>query len=347
MITRRLLPLTAAATLGLLATACPKKATGPMPLCTAEVASGTAIESEAQELPPDLWFSILLNNFDREKMRPEDEPRDCTGRSAIQPTIPPLADPGPGTEAEAEAEGTVAGCPINNDLETGRLPVRPLTAEDIVINEGPDGSSLVWVQAAHFEDGQAIGPVAMVEWTQGGIAVRALGNLRTYTEKARMRIETAGGQRLLVAESDNCTFDEKMCQRIMKLLPIINDRFTTVPLKRVEDEYHPGGDCLGEATFAMFDQHTSDLPDGWIREFEIVRSVSFDGEYPLVAEQVVVRDKDPNQPDAPPQDFREAANDRQLVYKDRYFETRGSVWDEMIENYGSVAHDASADADDE
>ena len=48
------------------------------------------------------------------------------------------------------------------------------------------------------------------------------------------------------------------------------------------------------------------------------------------AVQVVIKDKDPNQPDAPPQEFREASSDRNLVYKDRYFETRGSLSPGMI-----------------
>lgn len=318
--------------------ACKKGPTGPMPLCTAEVASGTAVESEVQELPADIWFSILLSNFDRDKMLPADAPQDCTGSDSLTPTLPPRI------EGEEEAEpNTVSGCPVGKDIETGRLPARPLTDADIVINEGPEGSSLVWVKATHYDSGEAVGPVARVEWTDKGVAVRNLGTLRAYAEKARMRIEVTGaGAKLLVVESDNCSFDDKICQRIMKLLPVVNDRFVTVPLKQSADE---GGACLGEAEFAMFEQYTSDLPDGWVRKFEIVRSVSFDGEAPLVAEQIVIRDKDPEQPEAPPQDFRSAANDRSLLYQDRYFETRKSVWDEMIENYGSVAHDATVETD--
>jgi hypothetical protein len=208
--------------------------------------------------------------------------------------------------------------------------------------------SLVWVQATHNKNGEAIGPVAMVEWTKAGIAVRALGTLRAQTNKARMRIEVSGEQRILVVEGDECNVEEsKLCKRIMKLLPIINGRFATVPLKLSADEAQGGDGCLGDAAFALFEQYTSDLPDGWIRKFEIVRSVTFDKGSPLVSEQVVIKDKDPNQPEAPPQDFREASSDRTLVYKDRYFETRGSLWDDMITNYGSVAHDAKAAEEDE
>lgn len=338
--TSKLLSLLLVASSSLSLGACKKQQTGPMPLCTAEVASGTAVESEAQELPAEVWFSILLRGFDSERMLPGEDLQDCSRTSALIPTPPPATINEDGTTKEIDDEpGTIAGCPIAADLETGRLPVRPLTDEDIVINEGPEGKTLVWVQAVHYENGEAIGPAAMVEWSKSGIAVRALGTLRTFTDKARMRIEYAGQTPVLVVESDNCSFDDKICQRVMKLLPLLNDRFSTVPLK-TED-----GTCIGEAAFPLFQQYTSDLPDGWVRKFEVNRSVSFDGEHPLVAEQVVVRDKDPNQPDAPPQDFREASNDRKLVYKDRYFETRPSLWQDMIDNYGSVAHDADAEDD--
>lgn len=331
--------------LALLALGCAKKVSGDMPICAAEVAGGSAIESEAQELPPDIWYSIMLEGFDRDRMLAGDEPKDCTGTSTLRPTPPPLAED---QEQPKDADPTVvAGCKIGGDLETDRLPARPLTAEDIIISEGPDGMTLVWVQATHYKNGEAIGPVAMVEWTKAGIAVRALGTLRAQTNKARMRVEVAGDQRILVVEGDECNVEEsKLCKRIMKLLPIINGRFATVPLKLSNDDAKGGDACLGDASFALFEQYTSNLPDGWIRKFEIVRSVTFKGA-PLVSEQVVIKDKDPNQPEAPPQEFREASSDRTLVYKDRYFETRGSLWEDMINNYGSVAHDAKAAAEDE
>ena len=75
--------------------------------------------------------------------------------------------------------------------------------------------------------------------------------------------------------------------------------------------------------------------------------MTFEGGAPLISEQVKIKDKDPEQPDAPAQDFRQAANDRSLRYTERYFATRSSVWDEMIQEYGSVAHDADAEDEDE
>lgn len=320
---------------------------GPVPICMAEVAGGTAVESEVQELPADIWFSIMLQNFDRDRRLPGDDPKDCTGTSTINPTPPPLAeDEQPAEDAKPDI---VAGCNIGGDPDATRLPTRPLTDEDLIINKGPEGMSLVWVQAVHYDNGEASGPVAMIEWTQAGIAVRALGSLRAQTNKARMRIEMAGDQQILVVEGDQCNAEiSKLCKRIMKLLPNLNGRFATVPLKLQKDEVIGDVDpCLGEASFALFEQFTSNLPDGWIRKFEISRSVTFDKGAPLVSEQVTIKDQDPGQPDAPPQDFREASSDRTLAYQDRYFATRGSLWEQMINNYGSVAHDAKAAEDDE
>jgi hypothetical protein len=73
------------ATLGGLAS-CKKGPSGPVPICLAEVAGGVAVESEAQKLPADTWFSIVLSNFDRERRLPGDDPQDCTGSSTLTPT---------------------------------------------------------------------------------------------------------------------------------------------------------------------------------------------------------------------------------------------------------------------
>ena len=329
---------------------CKKAPEGPMPICEANVAAGTATESEAQELPADIWFSILLKGFDRTQRLAGDDPRDCVGDSALAPTPPPL--PSDVQPEEGADPNIVAGCNIGPDESIAKLPARPLTEEDVVINKGPEGKSLVWVQATHYENGEASGPVAMVEWTTAGVAVRALGTLRAHTKKARMRIEMAEGTQMLVVESDMCNEElGKLCIRILKILPNIGGRFVTVPLKidPEEDVERPADadPCLGNAEFALMEQYTSNLPDGWIREFVINRSVTFEGGAPLISEQVKIKDKDPEQPDAPAQDFRQAANDRTLRYTDRFFATRSSVWDEMIQEYGSVAHDADAEDEDE
>lgn len=323
--------------LGLGASGCRKKGDGgAMPLCLIEVAANSATESEAQELPPDIWFSIMLKSFDREQMLPAEDSRDCSGTDVITPTLPPLAE---GEEAmPGDGPLVVAGCPIAPDPGEGRLPNRPLTEDDLVVDDAADGMQLVWVKTAHYQDGSAVGPVALIEWTKKGIAVRGLGSLRAHASKARMRMERSGDTQVLVVESDKCDDQGKHCQRMMRLLPLLNMRFSSVPLKKEDD-----GSCLGPAEFALFEQHVSILPDGWNRKFEINRSVTFKGDVPLIAEVVTIRDQDPAQPDAPPQEFRDAQTERRLVYDARSFETRRSLWDEMIANYGSVAHDAKVE----
>lgn len=327
--------------IGLGSSGCRKRGDGgAMPLCLIEVAANSATESEAQELPPDIWFSIMLKSFDRDQMLPPEDARDCAGGDVIAPTLPPLAE----GEEPAAGDGPliVAGCEIAPDPALGRLPNRPLTEEDLVMSDAGDGMSLVWVKSSHYDNGTSAGPVALIEWTKKGIAVRGLGSLRAYDKKARLRMEQSGETRLLVVESDRCDAEGKICQRMMKLLPLLDSRFASVPLK-TED----GSTCLGPAEFALFETHTSILPDGWNRKFEINRSVTFSEDVPLVAEVVTIRDQDPGQPDAPPQEFRDASTDRKLAYAARYFQTRRSLWDEMITNYGSVAHDAKPADDDE
>jgi hypothetical protein len=326
---------------------CKKRTSGDTPICLAEVAGGVAVESEGQELPADIWFAILLSNFDGERRLAGDDPRDCTGSSSIAPTPPPLPED---AERDDKADpNIVAGCSIAPNSDVGALPARPLTDEDVLINKGPNGMSLVWIQAKHFENGEATGPVAMVQWTKAGVAVRALGTLRAQTNKARMRMEMAGAQQILVVEGDECNTEVKTtCKRILKLLPNINGRLATVPLKRVKEEQVGDVDpCLGEASFSLYETYSSDLPDGWVRKFEIVRSVTFDKGSPLVSEQVAIKDKDPKQPDAPPQDFREASNERALTYveAERFFSSRKSLWEDVIRDYGSVAHDATVEED--
>jgi hypothetical protein len=319
-------------------TGCKKRDSGDMPICATEVAGGTAVESEVRELSPDIWYSIMLQGFDRDRMLAGDDPKDCTGTSTLTPTPPPVTE----GEEPPEDPTMVAGCKIGGDPAADRLPARPLTPDDIVISEGPDNMSLVWVQATHYKTGEASGPVAMVQWTKAGIAVRALGTLRAHTKKAQMHIEVAGDQRILFVKGEECNLEEsKVCKQVARLLPIINGRFVTVPLKLAAEESQGADVCLGDAVFALSEQYTSNLPDGKVRKFEIVRSIDFKTGTPKISEVVKITDADPTQPDAKPEPFREANQDRMLVYKDRYFETRGSLWEDMLQEHGSVAHTAA------
>ena len=67
--TRLSLPLAGLLLAGLVSLGgCKQKGGGDLPICSAEVAGGTAVESEAQELPADIWYSIMLRGFDRDRM---------------------------------------------------------------------------------------------------------------------------------------------------------------------------------------------------------------------------------------------------------------------------------------
>jgi hypothetical protein len=305
---------------------CKPELAGELPICAAEVAGQRAAEAKSQTLPAELWYAILLSGFDREQMLAGADPRDCTGASTLVPTPPPPLDPSSGEPP------TPSPCPLGDELEATLLPPRALTDADLLIQAGPNGTSLVWIMASHYADGTASGPVAVVEWVATGIAVRALGSLRAEPRGARLRVEAAGGQRILVVESEACpSADPGPCTRIVRLLPILAGRIASVPL--VGDDPNT---CLGAPAFALFEQHTAQLDDGRLRRFEIVRSVRFDGDVAEVAEQVRIEDSDPSQPEAPAQQFRAAANHRPLRFEGGWFQTRPSLWADMIASYGAV-----------
>jgi hypothetical protein len=318
--------------LGLGLGGCKPELAGELPICAAQVAGERAAEAKAQELPAELWYAILLADFDREQMLAGADPKDCTGASTLVPTAPPPLDPSSSEPAQ------VSPCPLGEHAEATPLPPRALTDADLILDPGPGQTSLVWVMASHYADGTASGPVAVVEWVPNGIAVRALGSLRAEREGARLRVEAAAGQRILVAEGDACpSADAGPCTRIVRLLPILAGRITSVPLVGDGPEAEPGAHtCLGAPAFALFEQHTAKLDDGRLRRFEIVRSVRFDGGVAEVAEQVVIEDSDPTQPEAPAQQFRAAANQRPLRFEAQQVHTRPSLWADMIASYGAV-----------
>ena len=315
---------------------CKPEVGGELPICAAEVAGGQAAEVEHQQLPAELWYAILLDGFDRERMFAGDDPRDCTGTPSAIPT--PLPAPPNEAGVGAGVGADVEACPPVVTEEP--LPSRPLTDDDLVVAPGPDGTTLVWVHASHYADGEASGPVAIVEWTRAGVAVRALGSLRAPTRAADLRVELAGGQRFVVVGGEVCPPLEpeaddraRVCVRVVRLLPIVAGRIATVGVRASADADAP---CLGPAAFVLGEAHTAELGSGRVREFEIVRSVRFDRDGIRIAEQVAIADRDPNEPEAPPQPFRAAARERALVFDGQWFATEPSLWAAMIDSYGAV-----------
>ncbi len=301
-----------AATIALVA--CKREEETVMPICQWEVAGDVAEEAEAGALQPQQWFALLLKNFNIKTNIPAEPLKDCSGRE-VHPNVPPEQ----------------AQCSANED-DAPALPDRALVESDLVFTPLEDGRTLVWVKARHFDDGDALGPVAITEWTKRGIAVRTIGALRAHANRARMRLEPMGQGKVLVVESDACPKDNpKKCTRLMRLVPIEGDRFVARPFVG-ED-----GKCIGPAEFTLREEQSFDRPDGTVRRFELTRNVSFAEGNVEMTETVVIKDLDPKQPDSPPTVFRNANVRRPIVASKTGIVTKAGLWEPMLAEHGSVA----------
>ena len=201
-----------------------------MPICLSEVAGNEAEEVATQDVPPDVWFSVILKDYNSRTNEVARPTHDCSNK--------PLEI----TDEE------VALC-VLPDNPSPALEPRPLDEdEDLLLTPaGEAGQALVWIRTEYYEDGYAMGPIALAEWTRRGIAVRSLGPLRAHPNKIRMRLEPMDAGRVLVVESNVCEPETKKCRRVMRLLPMVGYRFEERPLVDAET-----GDCLGPSTFDLF-----------------------------------------------------------------------------------------------
>ena len=309
----RTLTLAIAATL--LLPACKKTSDGKMAVCLDEGAGNEAEEVRTQDVPPDVWFGVILKNYNARTNEVQRPTRDCSNK---------------GLEIEDEE---LALC-VLDDNPAEELPPRPLDPEeDLLLTPGAEGGqALVWVRTEYFEDGYAKGPVALAEWTKRGIAVRALGPLYAHPNKIRMRMEPMDDGKVLVVESNVCEPETKKCRRVMRLLPLIGYRFEERPLVDAQT-----GDCLGPATFDLFKETEFELEDGHLRKFQLTRSFAFTDGNVSLTEAVKIEDFDPNNPEAPPDVFRNAHIERPMHLDDRGVATGEGLWERMLTEHGSVS----------
>lgn len=284
-----------------------------MAVCLVEVAGREAEEFQSGDVPADVWFSILLRNYNRKTSQVQRPVRDCSGR-----------------EVGVTGDEAMDAC-LRGESPVAALPEQPLTQDDLFIVPTEEGQLLVWVQLERFENGEAVGPIALADWTKRGVAVRAIGTLRAQANRASMRLEPMGEDRVLVIESQLCDPDNpKKCKRIMRLLPMAGDRFVERPLV-LED-----GTCLGVPEIDLY-RDTEVQLENRTRKFEMGRSIDFADGNVVISEQVTIKDTDPSQPDAPPTVFRKANVQRALMLGERGIVTQEGLWEKMVSEHGSVA----------
>ena len=237
------------------------------------------------------------------------------------------------------------------------VPQRPITENDVIVTRIAPSLRLVWVITDRFSNGEAVGPVALAEFADNQrVVVRAIGTVRNYPKRARMRLDTVGERRVLVHEGEICENDEdrstcRRAARLMLLRPSSQGgaRFLQEPLRSVR------GRCYGPARFEFQKDANVTLDSGWRRTFQLATSIEVRQDGVQVRETVTVQDRDPARPDDPPRPYRRAGQDRAVYVRGNTFVSSDpSLWSRVLAQEARVdrirdagaPRDASADAPD-
>lgn len=281
--------------------------------CAAQQKPGMCFMDVAREERPilsaDDWFALMLHGFNREQDTVARPTLDCSGSPVVWQE--PVAD-----ECQ-EAGPEVVPLP----------PSERLTDEDLVMATIRADQRLVWVIARRFSNGEALGPVGLVERTDKGIIVRALGSLRAFPLHSTLRLERSGDVDVLVAEGEQCTLEApQVCRRFARLLPMRHGRFFA------ESVTSEAGQCLGPTWFPLSREQLLELPSGLQRKVEQTATLKFSPKGIVIAEEVMMHDVDPRQPAMPPRPYRRAQAERKLwVEGNRLVGTTSSLWVKLVE----------------
>lgn len=307
----------------------PPAAPLPAPVICA-IPAPRAVEGAVPTLRADDWSRLMIRGYTPGIA--QGNVRDCTDQ--------PVAWREPTVRCREPAEPSAP------------TPQRPVTEDDVVVQRLSPSLRLVWVILDRFDNGEAVGPVALAEFQRERVGVRAIGTLRTFPRRARLRLEAIGARRVLIGEGEVCTDDNNplTCRRQSRLMMLQGDRFVAEPLRS------PSGRCLGPARFEFKKEFSVVLNDtGWERTFELQTSLQYRGEGVQVSEQVIVSDRDRARPQVPARIFRRAAADRAIyVINNAFVASDPSLWGRVLRvdartgivRDGGVSGDASADAPD-
>jgi hypothetical protein len=189
--------------------------------CTIATTVGADKPVRDRLYPAEYWFALLLQGYQMsgEVTRPV---KTCSG-------APVALD--------------IDGC-ASQEQPTRSPPPVIVSPRDVVVMNLGDARRLVWAITDRYSDGQAEGPVALVEIEPQGIAVRTSGVLRAYPENASLRLARLGTGTVLVADGEVCS-KPGSCERATRVVPMVGDHFVAKPL--VDDK----GACLGPAFFPL------------------------------------------------------------------------------------------------
>jgi hypothetical protein len=227
------------------------------PICAVDTSINGDAPLATRTFPVQYWFVLMLGGY-RSTGDLTLPVKDCRGL--------PVELRYDGCSPEAVGQAEVAA---------------RLTASDLFISNLGDARRLVWVTVSHLPDGQAQGPVALAEVTKNGIAVRAMGTLRAYPERVKLRLTQMGTHNLLVAEGEHCPgkLDPASCDRGIRVMPLVGTRFENQPLSRAD------GGCLGASLIAS--HAAGRRPSGETYDFE--SAVDFQPDGISIQEQLTIR----------------------------------------------------------
>jgi len=257
---------------------------GPARACTIATTMGADKPVKDRVYPAEYWFALLLQGYQMsgELARPT---KSCSGA--------PIAL-------------EIDGC-AGDVLATPSPPPVTLSARDLVVMNLGDARRLVWAITDRLSDGEAEGPVALVEIEAQGIAVRVSGTLRSYPESASLRLARLGTGTVLVAEGEVCA-KPGQCERATRVVPMIGDRF--VPKTLVDDK----GACLGPAFFPL---RQGGIAHGRKHaKYEVQVSITYGPDNIALREQLALTGAEPAADPASGSFVTRVQADRQLTLKD-------------------------------
>lgn len=323
----------------------------PIPaLCTAQ---GPQLR---QGIVPTLrweqWTRLLLRDYS--PGFPANNPRDCTNQPVAWREFNGACSEYCDEPSNAQrAEGERCRVPLSDVVAQ-----RPINEDDVVVSRVSGNLRLVWVVTDRFTNGEAIGPVALTEFTDDSrVVVRAIGTVRNFPKRARMRLETVGERRVLVHEGEICGDEEDRttCHRAARLMLLQatgnpnGARFLPEPLRSVR------GRCYGPARFEFTKDEEVTLATGFRRRFSLSTGIQVRQEGVQVHETVLVQDADPSRPNDPPRAYRRAGQDRAVYVRGNTFVSSDpSLWSRVLSQEArvdrpgdaGVGRDAAADVRD-
>lgn len=289
----------------------PKKSANP-PLCSFQAA--TDAELESQRLPPEAWLPIVSPSIDRATMTRRGPLQDACGR-ALEP------------------EPTAwAGCP-DTGVRVVSPPGEPVSLDDLVLAQVGQGRMLAWTATDDLSDGDALGPAALIFWTESGLDIHATGLMRAPARGARLRLHHSNNKPVVIIEAERCGNDGK-CLPDATFVPIVARRFRDVPL------YDDEGACLGRARFELDRRVEQPSPGGLTRRFELQRTIELADEGIVLVDLVTGVELDPADPTSTSRPFRKVSTRRALEFDGERFVVRDKdLWSHVLRDYGLVRDD--------